>query len=46
MVLLLSFWGGQRLYPFCCKFKFSIIYVVDIQIIMIKRFALWPRWVS
>jgi hypothetical protein len=37
MVLLLSFWGPSVSTPFVANVKFPIIYVVDVQIIMIKR---------
>ena len=37
VVLLLSLWGGSISTPFVAGVKFPIVYVVDVQIIMIKR---------
>ena len=38
-VVLIAFvlLGGQQLYPFVASVKLSVIYVVDVQTIMIKR---------
>ena len=36
MIMLLSFWGAS-VYYFVTNVKFPIIYVVDVQIIIIKR---------
>jgi len=37
MVLLLSVWGASISTPFVASVEFPVIYVVDVQIIMIKR---------
>ena len=37
VVLLLSFWGASISTSFVASVKYPILYVVDVQIIMIKR---------
>ena len=37
VVLLLSFWGASTPAPFVASAKLPIIYVVDVQMIMVKR---------